>query len=45
VAYVIQSMPKENVRVEAERTVSLTLPRASGLSSSVIGQFMENLAA
>jgi hypothetical protein len=44
VAHIIQSMHKESVRVEAERTVSLTLPRASDLSS-LIGLFMKNLAA
>jgi hypothetical protein len=45
VAHIIQRMHKESVRVEAERTVSLILPRASGLSSSLIGHFMKNLAA
>jgi hypothetical protein len=46
VTHIIQSMDKESVRLEAERTVSLilVLPRASGLSS-VIGHFMKNLAA
>jgi hypothetical protein len=44
VAHIILSVHEGSVRVEAERTVSLALPRASGLSF-LIGHVMKNLAA